>query len=86
MLKVLFFGQLKEVLNTSVIELDWHQDSSSVDSVSKLRLLLQDKGENWLQYMQAGKILVAVNQEIVNDNHVIADGDEIAFFPPVTGG
>jgi molybdopterin synthase sulfur carrier subunit len=86
MLKVLFFGQLKEVLKTSAIELDWHQDKQNVDSVSKLRLLLQGKDENWHQHMQGGKVLVAVNQELVQDHHVITDGDEIAFFPPVTGG
>ncbi len=31
-------------------------------------------------------ILVAVNHEYVDAKHVLKDGDELAFFPPVTGG
>lgn len=31
-------------------------------------------------------VLVAVNLEYVSRNHQIQDGDEVAFFPPVTGG
>lgn len=30
--------------------------------------------------------LCAVNMEYVNSNHLVSDGDEVAFFPPVTGG
>ena len=38
------------------------------------------------QYLAYGKALVAVNQELTSDDTVINDADEIAFFPPVTGG
>ena len=31
-------------------------------------------------------LLSAVNLEYVNPDHAVADGDEVAFFPPVTGG
>ena len=31
-------------------------------------------------------IRVAVNQEFAAPDHAVADGDEIALFPPVTGG
>jgi len=30
--------------------------------------------------------LAAVNMEYVNYDHSVNDGDEVAFFPPVTGG
>ncbi len=30
--------------------------------------------------------LVAINHEYVGRDHVVRDGDEVAFFPPVTGG
>lgn len=33
-----------------------------------------------------GNVLVAVNQEYVDREHPVRDGDEVAFFPPVTGG
>ncbi|AOV15704.1 molybdopterin converting factor subunit 1 [Acidihalobacter aeolianus] len=32
------------------------------------------------------RILAALNQEYVGDDHPVVDGDEVAFFPPVTGG
>ncbi len=32
------------------------------------------------------KVRAAINHELVHDNAAIADGDEVAFFPPVTGG
>ncbi len=31
-------------------------------------------------------VLTAVNMEYVRPEHPVADGDEVAFFPPVTGG
>ena len=34
----------------------------------------------------AGNLLVAVNLEYAEADHAVADGDEVAFFPPVTGG
>ncbi|MEW6353742.1 MAG: molybdopterin converting factor subunit 1 [Pseudomonadota bacterium] len=33
-----------------------------------------------------GNILVAVNRDYARLDHVVRDGDEVAFFPPVTGG
>ncbi|MCF2949000.1 molybdopterin converting factor subunit 1 [Paraglaciecola aquimarina] len=86
MLKILFFGQLKDMLKTSALELDWQQDNQTLDTVSKLRQYLQTKEQGWQEYLQVGKVLVAVNQELVQDEQVISDSDEIAFFPPVTGG
>ena len=34
----------------------------------------------------AGNLLSAVNLEYAEGDHPVADGDEVAFFPPVTGG
>lgn len=33
-----------------------------------------------------GNVLVAVNMDYASADHRLADGDEVAFFPPVTGG
>ena len=43
----------------------------------------------WLQTTRItmpANTLCAVNMEYVDYNHVVQDGDEVAFFPPVTGG
>jgi molybdopterin synthase sulfur carrier subunit len=34
----------------------------------------------------SGNILAAVNMDYVELNNTVKDGDEVAFFPPVTGG
>ena len=34
----------------------------------------------------AGNLLAAVNLEYADPDHLVRDGDEVAFFPPVTGG
>lgn len=33
-----------------------------------------------------GNILAAVNMDYVEFDSIVKDGDEVAFFPPVTGG
>ena len=86
MLKVLFFGQLKEVVKTECLEIEWIQSGKQLNTVSMLRTVLQQKGDIWNQYLACGKALVAVNQEITSDDATLNDADEIAFFPPVTGG
>jgi molybdopterin synthase sulfur carrier subunit len=86
MLKILFFGQLKEVIKTECLEIEVIQSGKQIDTVAMLRCLLQAKGDVWNEYLALGKALVAVNQEMTSDETVLNDADEIAFFPPVTGG
>lgn len=81
MLKVLFFAQLRERLGLDKLELD-----AIPDDVGTLRDLLAEKGDTWAQNIQQERCLAAVNQVIVDDNKVLLSGDEVAFFPPVTGG
>jgi molybdopterin synthase sulfur carrier subunit len=86
MLKILFFGQLKEITKTESLELDITQNGEKLNTVAKLRSLLQAKGDIWNEYLAYGKALVAVNQVMTSDDTEINEADEIAFFPPVTGG
>lgn len=86
MLKVLFFGHLKEVIKTECLEIDLVQNGLQLKTVAMVRTYLQTKGEFWNEYLAYGKALVAVNQEMTSDDVVLHDADEIAFFPPVTGG
>jgi molybdopterin synthase sulfur carrier subunit len=86
MLRVLFFGQLREILKTESLEIELVQRGKQVNTVSILRSVLQAKGDIWYEYLAYGKALVAVNQEMTSDDAVLGDTDEVAFFPPVTGG
>jgi molybdopterin synthase sulfur carrier subunit len=82
--KVLFFAGLREQLGTSGEEIEL---PSSVTTVAGLRNFLSDKNQSWKTALAEGKaIRMAVNQDMVQPGARIQAGDEVAFFPPVTGG
>ena len=54
-------------------------------SLSELKKLLVARGETWLA-LESANIRSALNQSFAKDQEIITDGDEVAFFPPVTGG
>ncbi|RZH77161.1 molybdopterin synthase sulfur carrier subunit, partial [Staphylococcus aureus] len=55
-------------------------------TVDDLRKAVITKRERWSLALEDGKLLSAVNQSFVKGSHVSSNGDEIAVFPPVTGG
>lgn len=81
MINVLFFAQVRELVNTDSLTLD-----IPVDNVEALRAHLAAQSDRWALALDAGKLLAAVNQTLVDFSHPLTDGDEVAFFPPVTGG
>lgn len=82
MIRVLFFASLRERLATGQLELA-AQDTTSV---ADIRRNLQARGEDWGELLGDEAVMVAVNQSIARDHTSVCDGDEVAFFPPVTGG
>jgi len=84
MVKVLYFARLREALGTASEEI---AVAASVTTVAQLRTLLSARGGVWSEALApTTRVRVAVNQAMASDDTRIADGDEIAFFPPVTGG
>tara|TARA_Y100001956_G_scaffold68662_1_gene71384 strand:+ start:4391 stop:4636 length:246 start_codon:yes stop_codon:yes gene_type:complete len=81
MIKVLFFAQTRELVGLDELEVE-----SQFDTVEALRAHLCQKEGKWDLALEPGKLLAAVNQSIVPLEHALVDGDEVAFFPPVTGG
>jgi molybdopterin synthase sulfur carrier subunit len=80
--KVLYFAGLREQLGTAGEDLD-----ASPTTVAGLRTLLMARGGAWQSALAQGKALrVAVNQEMAQPGTPVKPGDEVAFFPPVTGG
>ncbi|NBT75465.1 MAG: molybdopterin converting factor subunit 1 [Betaproteobacteria bacterium] len=55
-------------------------------SIAELREELAQRGEAWQAILQAGHVRAALNHRVTEDSASIRDGDEVAFFPPVTGG
>lgn len=81
MITVLFFAQVRELVGTDKLEItEYYQ------SVEDLRQALLQQGNRWALALEDGKLLAAVNQSFVSLDHPLQDGDEVAFFPPVTGG
>ena len=82
MIRVLFFAHLREALGAGEsLEL-----GQGVDTVARLRDLLAARGDSWLTLAKTKNLRAAVNQTMVGFDTTIKDGDEVAFFPPVTGG
>lgn len=81
MIKVLFFAQVRELVGVSELEMP-----AEFASVEALRQQLAGQGGRWALALESGKLLAAVNQTLVPLQHALQAGDEVAFFPPVTGG
>ena len=81
-MKILFFGNLREQLGTEQVELE----ESTATTVNELRQQLLQNNPNWQLPLANNNVLFAVNQTMAEENTTIQSGDEIAFFPPVTGG
>lgn len=82
MIKILFFAQLREMLELEILEYPMPKSIS----VAQLKIQLAGKGGRWQLMFAEQEVLVAVNQVIRDDGSVLKAGDEVAFFPPVTGG
>ena len=82
MIRVLFFASVRDRLGVAEEEL-----AETPATVAALRERLADRGAPWEAVFAPGeRVLAAVNQVMAADDAEIADGDEIGFFPPVTGG
>jgi len=82
--KVLFFAALREQLGTSGEEIEL---PSGVSTVAGLREHLKSRGGAFEKaFGQKTLVRTAVNQDMVQAGARIKAGDEVAFFPPVTGG
>ncbi|MCL2636032.1 MAG: molybdopterin converting factor subunit 1 [Betaproteobacteria bacterium] len=79
--KVLYFAGLREALGCSGESVDL---PAGVATVGQLRDWLVGQGRDKLA--SAKNLRCAVNQDMAGFAAPLAEGDEVAFFPPVTGG
>lgn len=79
-----FFASVRETLGTSTETLAL---TAGLDTVGAVRAHLIARGGAWAEALGEGRALrMACNQIMCNADSAVADGDEVAFFPPVTGG
>ena len=82
MIRVCFFASLREQLDCESLNLP----GEAAGSLADVRDHLLTQHPEWAPALQASNILMAVNQQMARLDAQVADGDEVAFFPPVTGG
>lgn len=83
MIKVVFFASLRERFGSSGFTVENNQIDSVAGLIDLLRL---PDGTSFDSIFTQEKLMVAVNQEVVDVDCTVTEGDEVAFFPPVTGG
>lgn len=84
MIEILFFARIRESLGVERLSLPLAHSGMTLAMLRQQ--LIETHGAEWARVLGAENIVKAVNQEVVDDGHLLADGDEVAFFPPVTGG
>jgi molybdopterin synthase sulfur carrier subunit len=82
-MNILFFASLRESLNT---ESEQWQDLQGAQTAGDVLSQLKQRGEPWQTALGNEQLIISVNQEVSNVQTNIKLGDELAFFPPVTGG
>lgn len=92
-MNVLFFARLREALGADSLEL---ADASLPETVAELREAVIERAAieatdarklpEFVQAMRDPNVLCAVNRRVAHEEQRIGAGDEIAFYPPVTGG
>ena len=83
-IKLLFFAGLREAVGSAGESLAL---PAAVATVGELRAHLAARGGKWAEHFAPTRnVRAALNQDMVAPGAAVKDGDEVAFFPPVTGG
>jgi molybdopterin synthase sulfur carrier subunit len=81
-----FFASLREQLNTSEVAISVEEFTGHpTATISELVAAMAAKDSQW-EALQASHLLIALNQTMSSRDAIVREGDELAFFPAVTGG
>jgi molybdopterin synthase sulfur carrier subunit len=84
MIRLVYLARLREALGTAAESVDPPGD---VATVRALLAWLSQRGGAWTQELAPGRaVRIAVNHDVAQADTPIGAGDEVALFPPVTGG
>ncbi|MEQ1593661.1 MAG: MoaD/ThiS family protein [Casimicrobium sp.] len=83
-IQLVFLARLRERFGASRESLPYEADLRTVADILRV---LRERGGNFAAELAPDRAFrVAVNQDVVALDHPVAAGDEVAIFPPVTGG
>ena len=84
MITLLYFARLREAFGKASEQMPLPAEAATLETV---RAMLAARGGVWAHELAAGRSFrAAVNQSVATGETPVKDGDEVAFFPPVTGG
>lgn len=82
MIRVLFFASLREQLDCTELQVN----AGECKTLDELREHLGERGDDWRRALADPSLQAALNREVASGEAALKGGDEVAFFPPVTGG
>ncbi|MCY4046250.1 MAG: MoaD/ThiS family protein [Cellvibrionales bacterium] len=82
MINILFFGKLRESLGVSSLAIEPDAVTHAIDVKSAIYQMHPE----WQALLDDPSTQIAINQTLVSLDAPVENGDEVAFFPPVTGG
>jgi len=84
MINVHYFASIRESLGCAQEQVPAGTGTTTVAGLMDTLVALH--GAQWQKVLREGRVLMAVNQAVARFDTAVRDGDEVAFFPPVTGG
>lgn len=82
MVTVKFFAVLKSLVGKEEVSVEIKEGTSLAQLIEQLKADLPPL----IDIMKKGGLLISVNQEVLEKDAIIKDGDEVAFLPPFAGG
>jgi len=81
-MKIKYFAWVREITNNS----EEYVDNIGINNLDKLKIFIVSKYPDLKKHLDQEILRFAVNQEYVSENIDLKKNDEIAVFPPVSGG
>ena len=81
-MKIKYFASIKDITNLEEEEID----SNEISNLDELKIYITEKYPDLKKHIKKEILRFAVNQEYVIKNTNLSNNDEIAVFPPVSGG
>ena len=87
-IRIKLFATLREALGESEFDLSLAElvPSEKPVDVAAVKALLSKRGIDWYEALNQPNVVHALNHKVVFTDALVAEGDELAFFPPMTGG
>jgi molybdopterin synthase sulfur carrier subunit len=83
MLTIQYLASVREALGAGNEQIELPEN---VGNVAELAQHLAKRGDAWTLLLDNAQVLIAVNQTVADRSTPLAGSEEIAFFPPMTGG